>query len=316
MNIDRYKTCETVAVQLGLATDISDAGEQCKDPAFIDSTLNQAKADPALGPSVPYTGNIMWDVLSADQNLDAFDKQLVMSITGTTLYFDPGTAVNGQAIQSIPSVDNLTASALINGTDGTGTDSSGNINLQLYSCSGACMNPVLADTQTKSIKARVMDVMMDLSGAISGNQPPSPTATNFVNNVPVPVYQLLSVANSIPNADIPAAKINQYSEYVAVEFAYALLSRAVTVAKRAALPGGSLNGMKLSEDQVRKLQAHAKLAVQLEVSLNAERHLAAVRAQSFITMAQDIEQLQRSMRTTMPQQITNMLGYARANPIH
>lgn len=134
---------------------------------------------------------------------------------------------------------------------------------------------------------------------------PDTSEINFVNRVPSPVYRLLSSSNAINNPAISTSKIEQYAQYVAVEFAYSMLARAA----RMGMDSSQFNA-RLSEHQIAQLNAHRSTAMAMLGSIEADRSIAEQRQQSMYQMGEDIDRLDRALRASMPQQVADLLGYA------
>jgi conjugative transfer pilus assembly protein TraH len=311
------KACETAATLLGRAADAAEARELCKNSAGVQSVNAEAKANAATKDLPPFTGNLVWEILKKTHpGLDKEDIELIMSMTGTTIYSD---ALDGAAmpVHIQPTITSI-ADLLYGNTDNTGSPT-GWVSVALVKCptsdtlSGPCLIPPTQPRTNESMLAvseRTRALMQSISAKIAaGNLAPSTAEQSFINAVPMPIYQLLATSNAINNTNISDAKIGQYAEYAAVEFAHGLLSRAAGLGAR----GTAYRDAQLSPNQLEQLAMHREAARLLMQTLENNRAEAHSKAQAFVAIVQDIEQLKRSMRKHMSQQMTDVMRFAGTN---
>ncbi|MDD5366672.1 MAG: conjugal transfer protein TraH [Gallionellaceae bacterium] len=298
------KTCESVATTLGIVSDVAAAREKCAKSDDVKSVMDAGAADPKTKDLIPFFGNIVWQALKKMQHLDDEDREIIMSITGTTIY---SKGVDGDPAPAPIAATKLSVAALLRGD--TELDSDGNSTIQLLSCGGDtadCMNPVSINKPFKPIAERVRLLMASLADKIANRGTPTVAEVNFVNNVPAPVYRLLAVAGAVQDNDaISSAMRGQYNDYVAVEFAYALLNRAANEALSV-----ELHGSQYRPEQFKQLQIHAGLVRTFLTELNSERQTAAAKAQVVAGIITQVSQLERDMRAAMPQQVLDLLAYS------
>lgn len=305
---DSVKFCERAAGAVSsIGIDAEAARDRCRKAHNVNSTINAAEGDADLKEAVPFTGNLVWEALKKLRHVTDDERQLIMSITGTTIYeraTDGATEPRpvGAPIKSI-------ADILYGNVQGGGAPGEGRVTVKLLKCdtTSKCLNPTETTPENfESIQERVRRIMTSLSEKIATrSREPEPDEVNFVNRVPSPVYRLLSTANAINNPAIATAKIGQYAEYVAVEFAFGLIAQAA----RVGLSAAQFNS-KLNDQQIAQMQAHQAIAESTLRTIENERLVAEKRHQSMYIIANDIEQLDRSLRASMPQQVADMLGYA------
>ncbi|MDX9943302.1 MAG: conjugal transfer protein TraH [Azonexus sp.] len=303
---DSTKACERAAGALGsLGLDAEAARDRCRSSDKVNDTLNSAEGDPNLKQMVPFTGNIVWSALKKFNHLDDEERELIMSITGTTIYsraLDNST----EPIPVSPTIRSLT-DVLYGNVEAGGAVTGGQVRVKLWRCMDADCN-TLAERQEvmESLTERVRKIMHSLSEKIATRSgAPDTSEINFVNRVPSPVYRLLSSSNAINNPAISTSKIEQYAQYVAVEFAYSMLARAA----RMGMDSSQFNA-RLSEHQIAQLNAHRSTAMAMLGSIEADRSIAEQRQQSMYQMGEDIDRLDRALRASMPQQVADLLGYA------
>jgi conjugative transfer pilus assembly protein TraH len=302
MGMSTQSACQSIATD-SLGLDAEESRDRCNKGNGTDSVLNDSRGDKRIP---PFQGNLMWDALLRMKHLDDTDRQLVMSITGTTIFPRTSTDTSPDAVSIPPTITAL--KDLMYGNSDSLVTAPGFITVKLLKCDELteCRNPYIQDEVTKSMIDRVGDLMQSLSDKIyQGNVEPNAQEVNFVNAVPLPVYQMLSVANAAKNEGIPIAKINQYKEYVAVEFAHALLSRLAGIGFSA----GVMNRFKLTAVQESYLRDARENAQSFLRTVQEDRAEASKRAANTVQIANDIEQMQRAIRANMPQQVADMLSY-------
>ncbi len=304
MGMSTQSSCQTIGVN-SLGLDAEEAVNRCNKGSGTDDALKDGRADKRIK---PFEGNLVWDALLKMKHLDNGDRELIMSITGTTIFSRASTDTSPDPVSIPPTLSAL--KDLMYGNSDSGTPGPGRIGIKMLTCNGdydACLNPITQDVTIKSLIDRVGDLMLSLSDKIyKGVDAPTVEEVNFVNAVPMPVYQMLSVANAARNEGVPIAKINQYKEYVAVEFAHALLSKAAGSGFSAAV----MNRYKLTtiqENYVRDARENAQSFLR---TVQEDRAEASKRAANTVQIANDVEQMQRAMRANMPQQVADMLSYS------
>ena len=310
----KQNTCKTAALLKGMASDGAEAAQKCKDAAGINEVDAQAATDPDMKAYLPFTGNLVWEAMKkANPSLDTDDIELVMSITGTTIY---NKVIDGgiEPTPILPTIRN--ASDLLYGNnDGAAVSGTGNIVVDMVKCPiSSITEPCLIDPATprqnvtmQALTYRVQEIMRSISSKIADRSgQPTPSEISFINAVPMPVYKLLSSSTAINNTDIADAKIAQYADYVAIEFAYGLLSRAARMGAEgtgAILPG-------LDPGKIEQLAIHRANARQALKTLESDRIAAYQKAQSFIAISEDIERMQRTMRQGMSQQLSDLMAFS------
>lgn len=303
---DSTKACERAAGALShLGLDAEAARDRCRNAGDLNATLNSASSDASLKEIVPFTGNLVWAGLSKLNHLTNEERELIMSITGTTIY---SRATDGSPEpKPYPPTIRSISDVLYGNIDGGAVVSAGRVKVKLLKCGGSNCSTVTETTEDmQSLTSRVRDIMYSLSEKIATRSAtPTTTEINFVNRVPTPVYRLLSTANAINNPGIAESKIEQYAQYVAVEFAYSMLASAARMGTDTA----TFNA-KLTDHQIAQLNVHQATARTMIGTIEAERALAEERQQSMTLIADDIDRMDRALRASMPAQVAEMLGYA------
>jgi conjugative transfer pilus assembly protein TraH len=231
-----------------------------------------------------------------------------MSITGTTIY--PDALDNATEPQSYPATIN-DANQLLIGDASAGPNNM--IAMNILNCNGDltnCIIPPGNSTTTSTVQSltdRVGVLMRSISDKIASRTALGTAEANFVNNVPLPVYNMLASSNTINNSAISDSVINAFQEYVAIEYARVLLARLA----QEGINAGGLTGQ-LSAIQREQLKIHVDNARMLLARLDSRAVEAAQQAQAYTSVATHIEILQRTLRASMPQQVADLLAYSNA----
>jgi hypothetical protein len=109
----------------------------------------------------------------------------------------------------------------------------------------------------------------------------------------------------VNNAAVSESLRAQFNDYVAVEFVHAMMARMVNEAANVDLHNG-----KLITPQREQLTRHVDKAREFMRQLNADREVAAQKAQVATTIIQQVAQLERDLRASMPQQVRDLLAYS------
>lgn len=307
-------TCQNIATTLGMSADADEAREKCKSAGGLNDVMSQGRANATTKDLPPFKGNLIWEIAKkTNPGLDRDDLELIMSMTGTTIYSEV-TDDSPPPLPISPTLKNM--GDLMYGNTNNTAGGAGIVTIDLVKCPGGTTisDPCLiSPTQTRTsttmqaLSDRTRALMQSISNKIAaGDAAPTTSEQSFINAVPMPIYQLLSSSNAINNTSIADAKIGQYAEYAAVEFAYGLMSRAAHLG----MGSTGYRDAKLTEEQLQQLAMHRENARQLMQTLDAQRANAQAKAQSFVAIAQDIDQLKRSMRKNMSQQMNDVMRFS------
>lgn len=305
LGMSTTSSCKTIAMNLGIASDATDAELQCQSNKGVSSMLS----NPSAGPLKPFSGNLVWAALQRLSHLDNDERVLIMSITGTTIY--PDATDNATEPQSYPPTINDPNQLLIG--DAMAGSASNMIALNILNCNGDYTNCIIVPSNTtttstmQSLTDRVGGLMRDISSNISTRTALTTTQANFVNNVPMPVYKMLAASNTINNSAISDSVINAFQTYVAIEYARYLLERLA----QEGINSGGLTAQ-LSQVQREQLKTHIDNARGLLARLDARAIDAGQQAQAYTSVATHIETLQRTLRASLPQQVADLLAYSNA----
>ena len=153
--------------------------------------------------------------------------------------------------------------------------------------------------------AKVETMMRSIADKIATRTPiPNNSAeVGFVNQTTEPVYKMLSVGTSIPGSGLADSLIGQYRDVIAADYAYVFLERNLRLGMAALSKDYTLQ--QTQRDQANQVRQRAQ-AMLLQIS--QEKNLLYQKVGSFRAVASHLEQLERQLRSSMPQHVVDMLG--------
>lgn len=299
---DSQEACAKLAIQLGLEPDADAARRRCaSDRPSVLSTA-RTSGDPQIRAQTPFVGNLTWKAL---ESLDTFDdpaRELVMSVVGTVIYY-PEEA-NRDPNPIAPTITKV-AHLLYGQADAGG----GSVNIQLLSCNNYTDCDVVIKTSSYAhvpFTKKVEDLMRSISDKIASRTPipNNSPEVGFVNRTSEPVWRMLSVGNTIPGSGLAETMIMQYREVIAAEYAHSFLEQYVRVGLNALDKKWRLNANQRAD--VARLRRDAQKLMDL---LAQEKATLYGKKTSVMSLAMHLEQLERQLRSTMPQHVMDMLGH-------
>jgi conjugative transfer pilus assembly protein TraH len=129
----------------------------------------------------------------------------------------------------------------------------------------------------------------------------------FVNQTTEPVYKMLSVGSSIPGSGLADSLIAQYRDLIAADYAYVFLERNLRLGM-AALDKDFL----LQQGQRERAQQIRQRSQAMLLQLSQEKNLLYQKVGSYRAVASHLEQLERQLRSSMPQHVMDLLGHRAA----
>ena len=125
----------------------------------------------------------------------------------------------------------------------------------------------------------------------------------FVNQTTEPVYRMLSVSTSVPTADITEDMITRFRELIAADYAYVFLEKNLRQGISALDKDYVLDAAQALRAKELRQRAHDLL-----VQISREKSQLYQRVGSVNAITSSLEQMERQMRTAMPQHVLDMLG--------
>ncbi|KLD73128.1 conjugal transfer protein TraH, partial [Xanthomonas hyacinthi DSM 19077] len=267
------------------------------------SILSSARAstDAAIRNKAPFVGNLTWKALQhAGSYLDDAERELIMSLVGTVIYYPEED--NRDPTPMAPTLTSI--SQLLYGQAASGS----NVVQHLLKCNNySDCDQVTIDTgyQHVPFTQRVETMMRPIANKTPSRTPipnPSPEV-GFVNQVSEPVYKMLSIGSTIPGSGLTDSLIGQYRDVIAADYAYVFLERNLRVGMAALDKDFQLDQIQRERAQEVRQRAQAML-----LQLSQEKNLLYQKVGSFRAVANHLEQLERQLRSNLPQQVIDMLG--------
>lgn len=292
--------CEDLAVKMGLEPDYAAAAVRCHtDKPSILSTA-QNSPNPELKNKAPFIGNLTWKSLQmAGSSLDDQEREIIMSMVGTVIYYAQDRDPNPIP----PTLTSITQ--LLYGE----SDAGGGAVLQpMLKCNNYTdCDVVIINTGYKHtpFTTKVENMMRSISDKILTRTPilNNSPEVGFVNQTSEPVFRMLSVGAGVPAVDATSDLIGKYRDLIAADYAYVFLERNVRLGLNAMDKDYLLTPDQRSDSKEIRQRARDMLA-----QLGREKTQLYQKVGSINTVASQIEQLERQMRSTMPQHVMDMLG--------
>ena len=296
------EACADLAIEMGLESDRDAARRRCATdrPGILASARSSGDAN--VRNKAPFVGNLTWKALKhTGTYLDDQERELIMSIVGTVIFYPEDAARDPEPIApTITSISHL----LYGQAAGTGTD----VTQHLLRCNDYTNCDVVSlntgYTHTP-FTARVETMMRSIADKIATRTaiPNNSAEVGFVNQTTEPVYKMLSIGATIPGSGLADSLIAQYRDVIAADYAYVFLERNLRLGM-AALEKDYM----LQQGQRERAQQVRQRAQAVLLQISQEKTALYQKVGSFRAVASHLEQLERQLRTSMPQHVMDMLG--------
>jgi len=296
------ESCADLAVEMGLETDRDAARRRCGSdrPGVLASA--RSSGDPNIRNKAPFVGNLTWKALQyTGSYLDDQERELIMSIVGTIIYYPDETGRDPEPIApTITSISQL----LYGQAAASGTD----VVQHLLKCNDYtnCDSVTLNTSYTHTpFTAKVENMMRSIASKIATRTPiPNNSAeVGFVNQTTEPVYKMLSIGATIPGSGLADSLIAQYRDVIAADYAYVFLDRNLRLGMAALDKDYTLQ--QVQRDRANDIRRRAQAML---LQLAQEKNLLYQKVGSFKAVSSHLEQLERQLRSSMPQHVIDMLG--------
>ncbi len=298
---DSQEACAKLAVQMGIESDADAARRRCATdrPSILTTARNST--DPNIANQAPFVGNLTWKALQYANTIDDQERELIMSIVGTVIYY-PEEANRDTEVRS-PTLTSI--SQLLYGQSDAG---GGNVNIHLLSCNNYTDCDVISDNPTyvhTPFTVKVQNLMQSIANKIATRTPipNNSPEVGFVNQTAEPVFRMLSIGNTIPGSGLSDNLIAQYRDVIAADYAYTFLDRNLRLGMSALEKDYRLNDKQ--RDKVKEIRQRAQFMM---TQIAQEKTLLYAKVRSFTSVATHLEQLERQLRSSMPQHVIDMLG--------
>jgi len=299
---DSQRACAKLAIEMGLETDRDAARRRCATdrPGILASARSSGDAN--IRNKAPFVGNLTWKALQRTGTyLDDQERELIMSIVGTVIFYPEDAARDPEPVApTITSISQL----LYGQAAGTGT----NVTQHLLRCNNYtdCDVVTLNTSYTHTpFTARVETMMRSIADKIATRTaiPNNSAEVGFVNQTTEPVYKMLSIGATIPGSGLSDSLIAQYRDVIAADYAYVFLERNLRVGMAALDKDYTLQQTQRDRANLVRQRAQAML-----LQLSQEKNLLYQKVGSFRAVSSHLEQLERQLRSSMPQHVMDMLG--------
>lgn len=283
----------------GRFSDHSEArGATQADEAKVNETIN-AITDPD-DKAFMQPGNVGWRALAKLSGLDADDRQLLMSLSGTVIVSVDQPADTAPVYHPPKAI---TVQQFIRGNE--------NGKLPVYRCmdgtdEGQCLQLADDELRTSPFAEKVETKLLAIAAKFRNNVRLSDDDIAFVNVTALPVYKALAVSTALPNVGLDAVWIGKYADLIAAEYAYQYIviatqqlrhAYAQAVATAPAAAQEDLKSMIASVDRVR---ANAR----------EELRSAYGKAESVMRIADEIVFMERTLMASLPANLAGNLRFA------
>mgnify|MGYP001485589637 FL=1 len=296
------EACSDLAIEMGLETDRDAARRRCATdrPGILASARSSGDAN--IRNKAPFVGNLTWKALQRTGTyLDDQERELIMSIVGTVIFYPEDAARDPEPVApTITSISQL----LYGQAAGTGT----NVTQHLLRCNNYtdCDVVTLNSSYTHTpFTARVETMMRSIADKIATRTaiPNNSAEVGFVNQTTEPIYKMLSIGATIPGSGLSDSLIAQYRDVIAADYAYVFLERNLRVGMAALDKDYTLQQTQRDRANLVRQRAQAML-----LQLSQEKNLLYQKVGSFRAVSSHLEQLERQLRSSMPQHVMDMLG--------
>ena len=297
------ETCADLAIEMGLESDRDAARRRCASdrPGVLGSA--RTSTDAGVRNKAPFVGNLTWKALQyAGGQLDDAERELIMSVVGTVI-FHPEDA-NRDPEPIAPTLTSI--SQLLYGQGGGAGGTA--VTQHLLRCNDYSQCDVVTlDTAYSHtpFTAKVEALMRSIADKIATRTAIANDSAEvgFVNQTTEPVYKMLSIGSTIPGSGLSDSLIAQYRDLIAADYAYVFLERNLRIGM-AALDKDFM----LQQGQRERAQQIRQRAQAMLLQLSQEKNLLYQKVGSFRAVSSHLEQLERQLRSSMPQHVMDMLG--------
>ena len=301
------ESCADLAMEMGMESDRDSARRRCStDRPSILSTA-RSSGDANVRNKAPFVGNLTWRALQhTGAYLDDSSREMIMSMVGTVIYYPEESGRDPEPIApTLTSISHLLY--------GQAAGSGNNVVQHLLQCNNYSLCDVVSlNTAYNHVPftARVETMMRSIADRIATRTPiPNNSAeVGFVNQTSEPVYKMLSVGTSIPGSGLADSLIGQYRDVIAADYAHVFLERNLRLGMAALAKDYTLQ--QAQRDQANQIRQRAQ-AILLQIS--QEKNLLYAKVGSYRAVASHLEQLERQLRSSMPQHVMDMLGQQAAH---
>ena len=296
------ETCADLAIEMGLESDRDSARRRCATDRSSILASARSSGDANIRNKAPFVGNLTWKALQyTGAYLDDQERELIMSLVGTVIFYPEDANRDPEPIApTLTSISQL----LYGQAAGTGTDVVQHLLRcnDYTNCDAVTLNTGYTHTP---FTAKVETMMRSIADKIA-------TRTAIPNNSPEVGFvepdhrahlQMLSIGATIPGSGLSDSLIGQYRDVIAADYAYVFLERNLRLGMAALDKDYTLQQTQRERANHIRQRAQAML-----LQLSQEKNLLYQKVGSFRAVSSHLEQLERQLRSSMPQHVLDMLG--------
>ena len=296
------ETCADLAVEMGMESDRDAARRRCSSDRSNILSSARGSGDANVRNKAPFVGNLTWKALQKTGSyLDDAERELIMSIVGTVIYYPEESGRDPETVApTLTSISQL----LYGQAAGSGND----VVQHLLSCNNYSDCDVVSLNTAYNhtpFTAKVEALMRSIAEKIANRTaiPNNSAEVGFVNQTTEPVYKMLSIGTSIPGSGLADSLIGQYRDLIAADYAYVFLERNLRLGLAALDKDYTLQ--QTQREQARDIRQRA---LTLLSQIAQEKNTLYQKVGSFRAVSGHLEELERQLRTSMPQHVMDMLG--------
>jgi conjugative transfer pilus assembly protein TraH len=303
-DVNSYSACVAMAKSF-YGEDEPAAQRRCASNAPAVNADVKAGGDEATKALASRDINIVWDAL-AKSSFTRDEKETFMNVAGTVIFRKPlnngGAGRKPQRIEA--TIDSL--STLLYGNKPGSTEETVIISGWWQCTDDDCLAPVQIDKEVKPFPAHVRSMLVSLQEKLRTREGPTPAEIGFINMTSVPVYRMLALGyqadSSSRDTYLSYTLIERYAKLIAYDYAHTFLRRQL---KEVLTYIGQANLQSAPEETYGKDLRDSVEA--LMKALDEERNAALQRVPSLNGVIEDLQRVERQLRTSMPSSVRNML---------
>ncbi len=302
------EACSDIAIEMGLETDRDSARRRCASDRSGILASARASTDPNIRNKAPFVGNLTWKALQfTGAYLDDPERELIMSMIGTLIVYPEESGRDPDPVA--PTLTSI--SHLLYGQANAAP--AGNVTQHLLKCNNYTDCDVVTIDTTyvhTPFTKKVEDMMRSIASRIATRTaiPNNSPEVGFVNQTTEPVYKMLSIGSTIPGSGLTDSLIGQYRDVIAADYAYVFIEKNLRLGMSALDKDFTLSSVQQKKADVIRQRAQGML-----LQLAHEKNLLYQKVGSFKAVSSHLEQLERQLRSSMPQHVMDMLGQQAAS---
>lgn len=249
--------------------------------------------------------NLVWEALSGS-SFSRDEKETFMNVAGTVIFRKAlnhgGTGEKPRPIP--PSVDSL--NTLLHGNKPGSTEDTVVISGWWQCDSDECLEPVQVDKEVTPFPTHVRTMLLALRDKLQAGTAPTAAEVGFINMTSVPVYRMMAIGYQAGAASadtyLTDMLVDRYAKLIAYDYAHTFLRRElkqvlayISQARLQSLP---------EETYGRDLRDNVEALMK---ALDQERAATLARVPSLNAVVDDLQRIERQLRTGLPASVRNML---------